>query len=667
LEARRHRRASFTNGFLPKANFYQSTPQAMIYQHSPPTAATHQPIKKTASILVLSIFTVIPFDAVKAIALVLSEERPGVAAFSPPDVDLVFNASTQQVSVAFCPYNSPQIIQVASKTGSTWSYSTAYTTPASQRNLDGFSLASNGSGLGLALVDRSNNAVVVSSYNGTSWSASNIIAGGSNEFSSPYLAYNASGVRQLMYYQDDGLLRYGNGSESVSFTGTLALPTPILIDPANGRPVFTHVKDSAGSLYIQRQGASATSWSGQLIQASSGFPNFNGLGASIAFGADGHPRVAFIETATKQLRLATYNGTSWSVAVLGTLPVANFVSKTKLVVGPGGVLYVGVLTQDFSLSANPISLWRNPGGVWEIQQIGLTPAEKFGMATDGQKLWIAYTLNSLSNNLVLASTVMPPPPAAEISISNMGGPAVTDGGNSDFGNVATGQSVERAFTIANTGNLALTGLSINIDGPDAAKYTVIQAPTAPVAPAGSTNFVIRFTPANSGAKTAVLHLASNDADENPFDITLTGSGATAVEVFNNAIAANSGLTGADALPAATPFNDGVENLLKYAFNMNLSGPDLRRLEPGTGSSGLPSVSLGETGGEPVLRVQFLRRKGSGLIYTPKVSATLDSFSPMTGAATVTSINDAWERVSVEQPCDTATTPQCFGIVEVTIP
>jgi|GEM_PF-2091904 len=52
------------------------------------------------------------------------------------------------------------------------------------------------------------------------------------------------------------------------------------------------------------------------------------------------------------------------------------------------------------------------------------------------------------------------------------------------------------------------------------------------------------------------------------------TGVTAREAFDGTIAANSTLIGDDALPEAIPFDDGVENLLKYAFNMNLGGADV---------------------------------------------------------------------------------------------
>ena len=127
-----------------------------------------------------------------------------------------------------------------------------------------------------------------------------------------------------------------------------------------------------------------------------------------------------------------------------------------------------------------------------------------------------------------------------------------------------------------------------------------------------------------------------------------------------------GLSGPDSAPTAIPFNDGVENLLKYAFNMNAGGPDVRVLSAG-GSSGLPQITVDSSGAEPVLKVAFLRRKGSGLTYTPQRSDTLGDFTAMTGTPTVTSIDAQWERVSVEEPALPATAPRAFARVQVTLP
>ena len=104
----------------------------------------------------------------------------------------------------------------------------------------------------------------------------------------------------------------------------------------------------------------------------------------------------------------------------------------------------------------------------------------------------------------------------------------------NFGAVNQGSSSNLTFTIRNTGDAELTGLGITIDGADAGDFAVTANPTAPVSgPSGTTTFNVAFTPAGSGARSAALHIASNDSDENPFDLVLIGRGITAVDLVTN--------------------------------------------------------------------------------------------------------------------------------------
>lgn len=112
----------------------------------------------------------------------------------------------------------------------------------------------------------------------------------------------------------------------------------------------------------------------------------------------------------------------------------------------------------------------------------------------------------------------------EIVVEGPLGADIPDDGSQDFGNVLVGQDKSLTFTIKNTGAADLTGLGITIDGADAALFTVTVDPTAPVGPGGGTVFTVRFAPLTAGLKTADLHIANNDSNEDPFDITLTGTG-----------------------------------------------------------------------------------------------------------------------------------------------
>ena len=149
--------------------------------------------------------------------------------------------------------------------------------------------------------------------------------------------------------------------------------------------------------------------------------------------------------------------------------------------------------------------------------------------------------------------------------------------------------------------------------------------------------------------------------DKPFTITVMPGGLLFPDW-----AASAGLSGASAATTSTPFNDGVQNLLKYAFNMNASGPDVSLLSE-TGNSGLPRTTLVPSGAQPVLRVEFLRRIGVGLVYTAQRSTNMTDFAPMTGTETVTSVDGQWERVRIDAPFQPATEPRAFVRVQVSQP
>ncbi|MCP1381124.1 choice-of-anchor D domain-containing protein, partial [Runella salmonicolor] len=102
--------------------------------------------------------------------------------------------------------------------------------------------------------------------------------------------------------------------------------------------------------------------------------------------------------------------------------------------------------------------------------------------------------------------------------------------NTDFGAqlVASG-TVVRTFTIENTGSgtLNLSGSPlVSIGGTNAGDFTVTQLPTTPVAATnGTTTFQITFDPSAVGLRTASVSIANNDADEDPYNFSIQGTGA----------------------------------------------------------------------------------------------------------------------------------------------
>jgi len=105
-----------------------------------------------------------------------------------------------------------------------------------------------------------------------------------------------------------------------------------------------------------------------------------------------------------------------------------------------------------------------------------------------------------------------------------------DGGSWDFGERGIGDYFEIVFSIDNVGEkeLVLGGIPIIvISGPDSDQFSVEQQPVSPVQPAGTTTFNVRFSPMSEGLKMATISIVNNDWDENPYDITLYGTGVLA--------------------------------------------------------------------------------------------------------------------------------------------
>jgi hypothetical protein len=112
--------------------------------------------------------------------------------------------------------------------------------------------------------------------------------------------------------------------------------------------------------------------------------------------------------------------------------------------------------------------------------------------------------------------------APEIVVEQPVGTELTDGGNIVFSPVLTGASTSKPFTIRNIGAADLLDLGITFTGPDAGVFSVTASPVAPVPGGAATTFVVRLSAATAGTKLATMHIANNDADENPFDIILAG-------------------------------------------------------------------------------------------------------------------------------------------------
>ncbi len=164
------------------------------------------------------------------------------------------------------------------------------------------------------------------------------------------------------------------------------------------------------------------------------------------------------------------------------------------------------------------------------------------------------------------------PPVSDIDVTG-----IPTGGNIDMTS-SLNVSAYRTLTIRNLGHASLTVGQTTISGQDASQFSVHQQPGSPVAPGGSTTLVAEFLPTSSGNKTAQLLIPSNDPDENPYAITLSGY----CEPHMDVLEAGPGETydfgtviiGEYAEATFTVKNLGSANLVLYGPPVALSGSGL---------------------------------------------------------------------------------------------
>lgn len=105
----------------------------------------------------------------------------------------------------------------------------------------------------------------------------------------------------------------------------------------------------------------------------------------------------------------------------------------------------------------------------------------------------------------------------DINVEQPVGAALIDGGaGAGFGNAEVGGSSVRTFKITNQGAAPLTLGPFVKDGVSAAEFTLNTTETSLLlAPGASTSFDVVFTPFSAGAKSAALHIGSNDGTRAP--------------------------------------------------------------------------------------------------------------------------------------------------------
>lgn len=241
----------------------------------------------------------------------------------------------------------------------------------------------------------------------------------------------------------------------------------------------------------------------------------------------------------------------------------------------------------------------------------------------------------------------------EVDVSGLGvsiadGDATPDAADdTDFGSldITTGTNAN-TFTITNTGAavLNLSGTPrVTIGGVDAADFTLTTDAASSVAASGGTStFTITFDPSAVGVRSATVSIANDDADENPYNFSIEGTGTASPEmaVSKSADVASVNNAGDVITYTITLTNTGVVTIT----GITVSDPVLTGLSctPGTGvnpSDMAPAAVASCTGTYTVTQADFDNNGGGDSDIDNIVTVTANGgLSETAGAAVTLNIN-----------------------------
>ncbi len=221
----------------------------------------------------------------------------------------------------------------------------------------------------------------------------------------------------------------------------------------------------------------------------------------------------------------------------------------------------------------------------------------------------------------------------------------------------------------NAGDGHVFALSYSEEGPDDFRFQIVGNQLRVLGPlladyeSGVTSLNIRVRVVDSGGNTFARNMIIQHLDDRTEDAD--GDGFS--EEIEEDILGTSDLV-ADDFRTADPDKDGIPSLIEHAFNTDPKVPGaMVRLVPGAGSTaGLPAVSFVTGGGGGMrLRLEYIRRIGSHLGYTPEFGNSPAAMLPAANPVTVTPVSPGWERCVVEDSAAFPGSSKRFARVRVT--
>jgi hypothetical protein len=183
-------------------------------------------------------------------------------------------------------------------------------------------------------------------------------------------------------------------------------------------------------------------------------------------------------------------------------------------------------------SGSSTTTWTHNGAPFpESHGYDLASTAAFGGKAADITLWISesgirfyLTIDGVGNYGGVAFKSLDAP---DIAVQQPARSKLTDGASKrSFGTVVVGKrGPTRTFYITNTGNAKLSKLAIKKSGTGKDDFTIGALDKTSLTKGQKVSFTVTFKPSSKGTRNAAIQITSNDPDESPFDIKLSGEGA----------------------------------------------------------------------------------------------------------------------------------------------
>lgn len=242
----------------------------------------------------------------------------------------------------------------------------------------------------------------------------------------------------------------------------------------------------------------------------------------------------------------------------GTVDLINSASKTFVVRNSGegelllsSVTVTGTNATDFTVSAYPNKVAPGGSGTFKVTFKPKATGARVGrlsIKNNDPDAESNFTVDLKGNGVA----------APEIGVYQPASLSLKDDGKKSFGEVKQGLSYTKTFTIRNVGSAKLKNIKVSLSG--SSDFSLVKPKVTSLASGAKTTFTVTFKPGSAGVKTTRLRIKSNDADENPFDVELSGTG---LKKSSGAKTSKSQLTGSSAIPSGKVTTVLGDDGLKY--------------------------------------------------------------------------------------------------------